>query len=230
MTNMNPYDNNQTDTVDIPDFVEDKTTDSISIDKSIFKMSDEELYDDVPNDEEKQDKPKRSSKKKSSATIILCLVVIGVLLLTSVVGLIYALKEHKSAQAYATELTQVKAQNADLQNNVSSLNNQIATLNAQIEEMKNAGNSSDPNNKYPSGTVLYITEDGGNQGVRVTASVDADTATDSDGTNIVKYWGDKVTLTGDATVDADGNYWGKIDTGFIRIEYDGEIWATTEEQ
>ena len=78
--------------------------------------------------------------------------------------------------------------------------------------------------------MLYITEDGGNQGVRVSASVDAETATDSDGTSIVKYWGDKVTLTGDATVDNDGNYWGKIDSGFIRIEYDGEIWATTEEQ
>ena len=96
--------------------------------------------------------------------------------------------------------------------------------------MKNAGNASDPNNKYPSGTVLYITEEGGNQGVRVSASVDAETATDSDGANIVLYWGDKITLIGNATIDNDGNYWGEINSGFIRIEYDDEIWATTEEQ
>ena len=47
MTRKNPYEN-QDETIDIPDFVEDKTkTESSTVDMSIFKMSDDELYDDV---------------------------------------------------------------------------------------------------------------------------------------------------------------------------------------
>ena len=54
MTRKNPYEN-QDDTLDIPDFVEDKTrTDSASVDMSIFKMSDDELYDDDEQNEENE--------------------------------------------------------------------------------------------------------------------------------------------------------------------------------
>ena len=45
MSNKNPYEKQQE--LDIPDFVEDKTNSDSSIDMSIFKMSDDELYDDV---------------------------------------------------------------------------------------------------------------------------------------------------------------------------------------
>lgn len=221
---MTNFDNKK---VDIPDFVED--TDSTSVDMSIFKMSDDELYDDAPKKKDTKE-PKTTGKKKSNSTIVLCLVLIGILLVTSVVSLIYAVKEHGKVSTIQDELTQVKAQNTDLQNTVNSLNGQVAELNAKLEENKNSGTSSDPNNKYPSGTKLYITEDGGSQGVREKASKDADTVTGSDGNPLVLYWGDSVTLTADATIDADGTYWGKYDKGYIRIEVGDEVWATTDPQ
>lgn len=223
---MTNYDDKE---LDIPDFVEDKEdTESTSVDMSIFNMSDDELYDDVPSKDKKE--PKTTGKKKSNSTIILCLILIGILLVTSVVSLIYAVKEHGKVSTLNDELTQVKAQNTDLQTKVNTLNGQVTELNAKIEEQKNAGTASDPNNKYPSGTKLYITEVGGSQGVRVKADADSDTAVDSSGNRIVLYWGDSVTLTADATIDENGTYWGKCDKGYIRIEVGDEIWATTDPQ
>ena len=222
---MNLFDDEKNSTLDIPDFVEEKDdTDSQDVDMSIFNMSDEELYDDVPK---KQDKPK--TKKKSNSTIVLCIVLICILLVTSIVATIIAFKEHSSYTKLEEELTQVKATITDYQTKINEKDNQISLLNTELENKKNSNTVSDPDNKYPKGTVLYITEDGHMQGVRETANVSADTVQKSGGSYVL-YWGDSVTLTADATIDSDGNYWGQIDGGFIRIEYDGEIWATTEEQ
>lgn len=220
---MNLFDDEKRNTLDIPDFVEDKDgTDSGSVDMSIFNMSDEELYDDVPKKQEKS-----GTKKKSDATIALCVVLIGILLITSVVGVIFALKQYKAAAKFAEELNQVKATIADYQTQINAKDGTIASLTAEIEKIKSSGTTTDANNKYPSGTKLWITADGSNQGVRETASVAADTAKKADGASYVLYWGDSVKLIADATKDSDGNYWGKIEGGFIRIEYNGEIWAST---
>ena len=66
MTGRNPYEKQEE--LDIPDFVEDKTNSDSSIDMSIFKMSDEELYDDVTDDnlqyEDDFDDLKPKKKKK----------------------------------------------------------------------------------------------------------------------------------------------------------------------
>ena len=224
---MNLFDDEKNNTLDIPDFVEEKDdTDSQDVDMSIFNMSDEELYDDVPK---KQDKPK--TKKKSNSTIVLCIVLICILLVTSIVATIIAFKEHSSYTKLEEELTQVKATITDYQTKINEKDNQISLLSTELESLKNSNTVSDPDNKYPKGTVLYITEDGHKQGVRVTADVNSETAKRSDGSSYVLYWGeDAVTLIADATVDSDGNYWGQIDGGFIRIEYNGEIWASTEKQ
>ena len=221
MTNKNPFNN---DELDIPDFVEDTNDDSV--DKSIFEMSEEELYD-TPKKEKKATK---TSSKKSNSTIILCLAIIVVLIVTSVVTVIYALSEHKNATTLTNQYAQIKVKNDELQDALQKKDSEIAKLKEEIENIKNSGTTTDPTKKYASGTVLYITEEGSNQGVRVKANVDAETAVDSDGYNIVLYWGDEVKLIADATKDSDGNYWGQISSGFIRIEYEGEIWATTEEQ
>ena len=220
------YKDDNTETLDIPDFLEDKdSTDSTSVDMSIFKMSDEELYDDAPKKEEEK-MPKNSNRKKSNSTIILCLVLVGILLLTSVVAVIFALKQRSTVKDLNEQVTLLTSQKNDLQNQVSTLHSKVDELSAQIEEAKNSGGGkADPNNKYPSGTVLYITEEGQGMGVKKEASVDSDFV-DSD----ILDWGDKVTLVADAVVDDHGNYWGKIDKGFIRIEYNGENWASTDPQ
>lgn len=81
------------------------------------------------------------------------------------------------------------------------------------------------NTKYPAGTVLYITPYGSCQGIRKSPRLDSDFACEEN-----LYWGDRITLITDAVKDTDGNYWGEIDKGFIRIECQGEIWASTEIQ
>ena len=79
MTRKNPYEKG-TQELDIPDFVEDKTstsTDSTSIDMSIFKMSDDELYDDVEAEDYAEDydeKPKK--KRKANSSMVLALIII----------------------------------------------------------------------------------------------------------------------------------------------------------
>lgn len=216
--------------VDIPDFVEDKgNADSSSVDMSIFKMSDEELYDDVKKENKKAAK-NNGGKKKSNSTITLCLVVVGILLVVAIVASVFAVREHNATAALNEEITQLKASLSDKENALAQANGKVQELEKQINDMKIAGTVSDPNNKYPSGTVLYITEDGASQAARVKAAADSDNAVDAEGIPYAYYHGDKVTLIADATKDVDGNYWGQIDKGFIRIEYNGEVWATTEPQ
>lgn len=214
MTNFN-----DDKTITIPNFNDDKDTDS-SVDMSIFKMSDEELYDDVPK---KTDK-KKSAKRKANSTIVLCLVVIGVLVAALTVACVYAVQKNKDYTAQLDKATQLEAANKDLTVKVTALENEVVTLQAKLKEVENSGTVADPNAKYQAGAKLYITEVGGSQGVREKASVSSDVVT-KNGSDYVLYWGDKVTLTENATVDADGNYWGKIEAGYIRIEYQGEAWA-----
>ena len=94
MFEKNPYEKDET--LDIPDFVEDKTTtNSESIDMSIFKMSDDELYDDAEeNEEEYREVKPRTGRVNTS--LVLCLIIIALLLITSVASLIYAFKQHSA--------------------------------------------------------------------------------------------------------------------------------------
>ena len=218
MTNFNKDDN----TVTIPDFVENKDTDS-SVDMSIFNLSDDELYDDVPSNNHK----KKPSKKKVNSTVALCFVVIGVLIVALIVLSIYAIQQHNAYSLANDKASQLEAANKDLTTKASNLEAQIITLDEKIKQLETNGTTSDPNAKYKKGIELTITEEGSGQGVRTKASTDADNA-QKDGSDYVLYWGDTVTLLEDATKDSDGNYWAKIDGGYIRIEYNEEIWATVE--
>lgn len=226
---MNLFEKDEDETIDIPDFVEEKEEDSTSVDMSIFNMSDDELYDDVPKTSKKDYEPKYEGKKKSNSTLIICLVLIAILLVTSVVSIIYAIKENKAAIKSESELSQLKANVADYQKQLDTANAQIVELNKKIEELNNAGSTVDAEGKYKAGTKLKVTEAGSQQSVKQKASFDSENIMNSDGTTFCLYWGDEVVLTADAVKDANGNYWGKIKDGFMRIEYDNgkddRIWA-----
>lgn len=218
---------NNLDSMNIPNFVEDKdTTESTSIDMSIFKMTDEELYDDVPKKVSVSNNNNTTinfTKKKSNSTLTLCLVLCGILLVTTVVSAVYALKQHSKVSELESSLNQYQAQINDYNTLISTKDSQINDLNSKIEELSKAGTTTDPDNKYPKGTELYVTEDGNSMAI-------TNTANSEDRSAKTLYWGDKVTLVEDATKDSNGNYWGKIDDGYIRIEYNGEVWASTEKQ
>lgn len=215
MTNMN-----ENKKVDIPDFVEDKDTDSTSVDMSIFKMSDEELYDDVPSKQENNEV--KQTKKKSNATLILCLILTGVLLVTTVVSLIYAIKEHGNVSSLNDQIAQLNMQITDLNSKNAELTSKNTELQNQLVAKETEGTTVDAEGKYAKGVTLKITEDGNGMGVTTAANTE-------EFTDITLYWGDKVKLTADATKDSNGNYWGKTKDGYIRIEYNGEIWAEIDE-
>ena len=214
MTNFNEDDK----TISIPDFMDDKDTDS-SVDMSIFNLPDEELYDDVPK---KSDK-KKTEKKKSNSTIVLCLVVIGVLMAALTVVSIYAVQQHNAYAKDHDKITQLEAANKDANAKVNELQNQLDTLQAQIKEKETSGTTSDPNSKYKSGTKLYITEEGHEYAIRKQAKLDSEKGE-------VKYWGESIVLLEDGIVDADGNYWGKVEGGYFPLEYNGEVFASSEKQ
>lgn len=226
---MSLFDDEKTSTLDIPDFIEDKDKDTSDVDMSIFKMSDDELYDDVPKKKEHKNSNLSSNpnKKKSNSTLVLCLVLCGILLLASIGAIIYGANEHSKVSKLNEEISQLKAQNTDLNTKVQALNTQVNDLTKKLDEEKNAGGAKDPNNKYPKGTTLYVTEDGQGMTIKKKASADAE-AIDADKT--YADWGDEFVLLEDAILDSNGNYWGKTKEGFIRIEYNGEIWCSTEEQ
>lgn len=220
MTNKTEFENKNGDIV--PGFMKDDDTQTTSVDMSIFKMSEDELYDE-PLKKETKNVVKEPKKKSGSSTLLIVLCIL--LFVVSAVAGFIAFKEHSKVSDIQAQLDQAVAQTTDYQNQISSLNSQIADLNKQLDDLKNIGTFSDPDKKYVKGTDLYITEEGQSMGYKKKPSVDSEFVDSS-----ILNWGDKVTLINDAVLDKDGNYWGETDKGFIRIVYNGKEWASTEKQ
>lgn len=158
MTNKNPYERQGKEELDIPDFVEEKTLGSDSVDMSIFKMSDDELYDDTTgdtkvygdDDDDFDETPRR--KKGKNGSLILCLIIIG-LLLASLAGCgFYALKQHQAYVKANTSYLQMQANEANYKKQISDQAATIEALSKQIEDLKN--------NASGEGQLLYVVTDG----------------------------------------------------------------------
>ncbi|MBQ3296042.1 MAG: hypothetical protein IJH00_06155 [Erysipelotrichaceae bacterium] len=179
MVSKNDYRNlNDDDTLDIPDFVEDKTATESSVDMSIFKMSDDELYDD-DNNEENEDveydedfKPKKK-KKANSSSLIICLILIAVLLATTIGALIYGVKQHNQYVKVNTENVQLKANEERYKKDIADKDATIASL---TEQINNQGQSSGGGNTPSLGKLVYKIVDGPLH-FRVSPTSDADATT-----------------------------------------------------
>lgn len=199
--------------------VKNEDTDSMSI----FKLSEEELYDDVKPTKEKKNKP---GKKKSTRNMIIMLVVASVAVVTAIIALFWGINQQKLYKDTLANLELSQAKNKTYETRVTELENSVTDLENKIKEIENAGAKTDT--KYTAGVTLKITEEGHHQGVREKASKDSAVAY-VDGHEYVLYWGETVKLLEDAVVDENGTYWGKINGGFVRIEVDGVAWATVVE-
>ncbi len=156
MTGKNPYE--RQDELDIPDFVEDKTNSDSSIDMSIFKMSDDELYDDT--DEERLeyddgfDKLQPKKKKRSGGgALAVCLFIIFLLLISSLGAAWYAYKQHQEYVKANTENLQLKANVENYEKQISERDAQIADLKQQLEEKNSKPAAGD-------GDLIYEVVDG----------------------------------------------------------------------
>ena len=139
MTNYSNDERNET--LDIPNF-EDRgnTTTSTSIDMSIFKMSDDELYEELPknnssfvDNDEFEEEPKRKKKQKSGKGGLIVLLIIA--LLAAGAGAFFAYKEHNKVIEANEALSQSQAQVAELQTKVNNLTSTVENLTKQIEEL-----------------------------------------------------------------------------------------------
>ena len=135
----NPYERNED--LDIPDFVEDKNSNdtSTSIDMSIFKMSDDELYDTDEYEEYDDDEEyvSKSKKRKKMMPLIICMIIIFLLLIVSIASIFYALKQHESYVKANTAYLQLQANEESYLQQLSQKDAQIDALNAELEALKN---------------------------------------------------------------------------------------------
>ncbi len=161
MTRKNPYEN-QDDTLDIPDFVEDRSTydTSTSPDMSIFKMSDDELYDDIDDEKEEpeQEEEPLRRKKPVDASLILSIITICVLLAACAGAAVYALRQHKAYVEVNTEYQKLAAKQSNFDKQLAEKDAQIAELNKQIEALKQNGGGSSSSGTQ--GGTVYVVTDG----------------------------------------------------------------------
>ena len=214
----------ETETVTIPDFVEDKT-DTVSgnetttgysdPDLSIFKMTDDELYDE--DDDDGEDEP-RTRRKGGNVSLILCVIAMLLLLATSVAAVFYAYKQHQAYVNANTSYLQLQANENAYKKQIADKDAQIADLTKQIEELKEA------NSATPAGSLIYEVVDGP-LSFRKAPGMDAELTT---------YNGNEKANTGQKfqvmeIIDDESEetrQWAKInDEVYFCIGYMGEVWA-----
>lgn len=209
----------ETETVTIPDFVEDKTetaSGDSDPDLSIFKMSDEELYDDEDDEQEER----HVKKRHSNLSLILCLIVIFLLLATSAAAVYYAYKQHEAYVKANTSFLQMQANENSYKKQIADKDAQIADLNKQIEELKSSSSSS----SEATGKLKFKIVDGPIS-FRVAPGVDAESTEFNGKTKAENGETYQVEEIIEDQYD-EGRKWAKInDSVYFCIGYQDSVWA-----
>ena len=218
----------ETETVTIPDFVEDKTetpditeTDSSTgysdPDLSIFKMTDEELYDD---DDDEQDETHEKTRG-GNVSLILCVIAMLLLLATAVAAVYYAYKQHEAYVKANTSYLQLQANENAYKKQIADKDAQIADLTQQIEELKSSSSSSSSD---ATGTLIYEIVDGPIS-FRKAPGVDAESTTYNGNTHAENGSKYQVMEIIEDPYD-EGRKWAKInDSVYFCIGYQDAVWA-----
>ena len=217
MTRRNPYEN-QDETLDIPDFFDEKThetSDSGTVDMSIFKLSDEELYDDLEKqDDNLEELSSTRSTRKLNTTALLGLIVMLLLLATCVGCLLYAVNQHRAYVKANTNYNQVLANQDAYKQQIAEKDAMIESLNKQIEELKN-------NNSHNAGVYEIID---GPISFRSSAERLDDNNTTYNGHDAAEN-GEKFNVI-EIVNSSDGYSWAKVvDDVYFCIGTSDEVWA-----
>ena len=219
MTRKNPYEN-QDETLDIPDFVEEKTkTESSTVDMSIFKMSDDELYDDVDETEVNED-GEYAPRKKMNTTLLLSLIINLILLAACVGAIIYALNQHKAYVKANTDYQQIQASQEVLKQQINERDLTIDTLTKQIEDLQKAKESATGKYRIVDGPVTFRSTPTKNENPsNETTYQGKSSAEDGDEYDVIEIVEDKDLH--------DELYWAKVadDVYFCIGNQKDEIWA-----
>ena len=219
MTRKNPYEN-QDETLDIPDFFEDNNsfekqeTDSGTVDMSIFKMSDEELYDDVSQEDDGQETGTRTINRKLNTTALLVLGIMLLLLATCVGSLIYAASQHRAYVKANTNYNQVLANQDAYKQQIAEKDAMIESLNKQIEELKNKSVHTAGTYEIIDGPITF----------RSTPERSDDNSTTYNGYSTAED-GEKFDVV-DVVKDSEGYSWAKVaDDVYFCLGTSDDVWA-----
>lgn len=218
MNDRNEYENNE---VNIPSFVDEGTTTS-SVDMSIFKMSDKELYDDnLEDDDLNDDYSPKKPKNKITAILIIMGVIIALLLAISIISIIGKSQAEAKVASLTAEVETLNAKATTDSASISKLKEEKKQLEEENKKLKEEATKKEEKEKETADetedgetTYIVVYEDGVVVREKASASSDA-----------IASLGKDDTFTGyDITTDADGNTWVECWDGYICMKLaDGTV-------
>lgn len=209
----NPYENNS---IDIPDFVEDKKEESSSIDMSIFKKEDD-LFADLEDDDEDLEESDNKPSKKNAVVIILA-VLAALLLAVSIVSIIGKANADKKVAELTTEVETLKTKVTKYETTITAINQELASKEEELNKLKNStttttDNKDDNNNSSSSQGSSSTAQDGdyhvtGSEGVnlRKEPNMDAEIVGSLEAGKYFEGYGEEK--------DSAGNLWVKTYEGY----------------
>ncbi len=236
MTDKNPYENH--DQIDIPDFSSIKPREE-DIDRSIFKMSDDEDTYQEEDDEEYYDDEEEGGLTPRKSTVVVGCVVLVLLLVLAIFGIVWGISKNKAYTNLKSEYDTYKTTTAA---QITELNNKITELQTQISSSTTNNSTSDSTST--SGDTYKVTAESGIN-VRTGPSTSYDRVsysslssdlqsalTNDDGSakaaNGASLKVLEIVNDSDSDIGSDCK-WGKLaDNVYVVINYYGEDWASKQ--
>ncbi len=236
MTDKNPYENH--DQIDIPDFSSIKPREE-DIDRSIFKMSDDEDTYQEEDDEEYYDDEEEGGLTPRKSTVVVGCVVLVLLLVLAIFGIVWGISKNKAYTNLKSEYDTYKTTTAA---QITELNNKITELQTQISSSTTNNSTSDSTST--SGDTYKVTAESGIN-VRTgpstsydrvsysSLSSDLQSALTNDDGNAKAANGASLKVLeivndSDSDIGSDCK-WGKLaDNVYVVINYYGEDWASKQ--
>ncbi len=234
MEEKNPYENHET--VDIPDFSSIKSDDD-DIDRSIFKMNDQDENEDYDEeeDEEYEEDEEPSYKKVRSSVVVIAGIVMAVLLVIAIFSIVWGMSKNNKYNSLQSEydayVTTSKQQ-------ITELNSKITELQEQINKSSSSDSSSDTTttgDTYKVSNALTVplklrTGAGTSNGQVKFADLSSELQAIATEDNEYAYVTNNATFTVTETKDdSDGNTWGKLaDNVWVCLKYGDETWCSKQ--
>ncbi len=239
MTDKNPYENH--DQIDIPDFSSIKPKED-DIDRSIFKMNDDEdNYQENEDDEEYYDDDEEDEGgglvPRKSTLVVGCIVLV-LLLVLAIFGIVWGISKNKAYSSlkseYDTYKTTTAAQITELNNKITELQTQAnsSTNNSSSDSTSTSGDTykvtaesginvrSGPSTSYDRVSYSSLSSD-----LQASLTNDSGNAKAANGATIKVL---EIVNDSDSDIGSDCK-WGKLaDNVYVVINYYGEDWASKQ--
>lgn len=227
MKEKNPYENG----VDIPDFVESKDS---NIDKSLFKIDDEEAQEEY--DEEEYEDEEEGGSRKLSARGIMIIGVIGIVLCLVLAGfgVFFGISQKNKYKALEAEYNAVNEKLTAANNQITELQNEITVLKTQqANNSSSASSSADGGTAYKTNYAINVRNSAGGTAFATWSDIPSDlqnkmTYNSEKGSVVIN---DGVDFTVYELKEIDSNTWGKVVADkdvWVCLVFEGENFASAK--